>query len=298
MLPTYVTPDYSGQGAALKLNSSLPYQYIELTNSPNLLNHSFTFSAWLNPDLPEESFAVLFFQSYRNSRFFGLSFSNRYLRISMYNGTFDLLVPLKNLQWQYVTFRFSPNQLSMTIHIDGIGIDAAVINTTQYSDFEIERTMIGAVYGFYQYNGLIDQLSIAYSVRSEAAILNQATLVVRYTFEDNGSRNESLFYDTSVNAIRATGKYLNRQIGKRHERQGTLRLKHPSLSWFRSSGFVLLVTHNYTYSYTLWLRVQNASSFTPLVHLVANNDMSASETNASVCLLMLVANSTGTSEFS
>ena len=179
-----------------------------------------------------------------------------------------------------------------SIYIDRILISNSWTKRQKYTDFDIERTMIDAA----QYNGLIDQFSIDFFEKNRVDILNEATLVVHYTFEDNRSGNDSLFDDASVNTIRATGKHLTRLIGKRHDRQGTLHLDKSVLSWFRSSGFVLLVTHNYTYSYTFWLHIENASSFMPLVRLVANNELFASEINESVCLLMFVANSTGASE--
>jgi hypothetical protein len=139
---------------------------------------------------------------------------------------------------------------------------------------------------------VIDQLSIAYTVKSRVVILDEATLVVSYTFESTDQDNDTIFKDESANSIGATGEYLTRLIGNRRTGQATLRLDNSTLSWFQSSGFALLVTFNYTYSFALWLYIENASSFMPLVHLVAKDEMTTSQSNDGICLAMLVANKT------
>ena len=207
----------------------------------------------------------------------------------VYGTILETSIELINFQWYYVTFGFRQEDLMMGIFIDGIALAAGTIENPRYGDFQIDATMIGSAHGFDQYNGLIDQLSIAHFEKDAGDVLNEATLTVYYTFEDNKHGNDSLFDDKSVNYIRATGAQVTRLIGKRGVGQGTLRLENSTLSWFRSSGFVLLVTHNYTYSYALWLHVGNASSFMPLLHLVVSNEVSEAETNDSACLMMLVA---------
>ena len=291
-------PDHSGQGAALKLNSSIPYQYIRLIHSPKPFNQSFTISVWVNPDLPSEYTAVLMAQVYQSAPIFGLTFVNRCPRMRVYGTILVTSIQLKNFQWQYVTFCFRQADLLLGIYIDGILISSGRMITPVYGDFQTLATMIGAVDGSNQYNGLIDQFSIAYFEKNRIDVLDEATLVVCYTFEDDKQGNDSIFNDQSANSIHATGAHVTRLIDKRGVDQRTLRLENSTLSWFRSAGFVLLVTHNYTYSYSLWLHLENASSFIPLVHLVANNEMFRAETNDSTCLVALVANSTDPSEAS
>ncbi|CAF4384891.1 unnamed protein product, partial [Adineta steineri] len=81
-----------------------------------------------------------------------------------------------------------------------------------YGNFEIEQTTIGSGGDIYRYNGLIDQLSIAYRVKSRSDILDEATLVVYYNFENNRETNSSLFSDTGPNNIRAIGEHVTRTL--------------------------------------------------------------------------------------
>ncbi|CAF1067597.1 unnamed protein product [Adineta steineri] len=289
MLPSYVTPDYSGQGAALKLNSSIPYQYIELEHSPKFANQTFTISAWVKPELSALSLAVLLAQRYKNEgdNFFAVGIIDRRPRIRVYNTFTETSVQLKNSQWQYVTYTFSQSDLSMAIRIDGLLKAYGTIVSPQYGESQIETTTIGSAAEFNRYNGLIDQLSIAYRVKNRVDILDEATLVICYRFEGDIANNDSLLNDSSANCIRAQGANLSRVVGSRRTGQGTLLLNDSSLSYFQSSGFALLYTHNYTYSYALWISISNASPNLTLLHITMNDEISSSN-SISTCLAMLI----------
>jgi hypothetical protein len=297
MLPVYVTPDYSGQGAAMKLSSSIKYQYIQLVRSPIFFNQTFTISVWLNPDVQASIVYVLISQLYRAASDLAISIVNCYAVIRVYNTLLWSTTKLKNFQWQYVTFVFSQQDLSMAIFIDGILNAQGLIVHPNYGNFEIKRTTIGSYDVFNQYNGLMDQFSIAFRIKSRIDTLNEATLVAHYNFEGDGKKDGFLFKDTSVNSIRAQGSNVSYLVGSRYAGQNTLTLHDPNLSYFQSGGFVLLSTHNYSYSYALWLNVSSVSSFIPLIHLVARVELSSFEINSTTCLTMLTMNGTGKLEF-
>ncbi len=279
--------DYSGQGLALKLNSSVPYQYIELVRWPIFFNRTFTISAWIKPDLPALALTNFLAQSYKNASTFVLVIIDRRPRMRVYNTFLESKIQLKNFHWQYVTYTFFQDDLSMAIRIDG-RLVAAGTGHPAYGNFEISQTTIGSDNGFNPYNGLIDQLSIAYLVKSREDVLDEATLVFYYTFEDDGEKNDSLFNDRSANNIRANGTHLKRVIGGRLEGQSSLSLYDPAFSYFQSSGFVLLVTYNFTYSYAFWLNIKDASSFMPLIYLVAKDEIPSANSTGNVCLSILV----------
>jgi len=297
MLPVYVTPDYSGQGAAMKLDSSIKYQYIQLVRSPIFFNQTFTISVWLNPDVQESVVYALFTQSYVAAPDLAISIINRRAVIRVYKTLLWSTTKLKNFHWQHVTFQFYQPDLSMATFIDGILNARGIIVYPEYGNFQIKGTTIGSYDVFNQYNGLMDQLSIAFRLKSNIDILDEATLVVRYNFEGNDRKGDFIFKDISANSIRAQGSNVSYLIGGRREGQNTLILHDSNLSYFQSGGFVLLSTHNYSYSYTLWLKVSNISSFMPLVHLVAKSELSSFESSSSTCLTMLAINGTGTFEF-
>ena len=222
---------------------------------------------------------------------FAISIIDRRPRISIYGSYLEASTQLKNFEWQYVTVRFFQKFLDVNIFIDGIFQTFSTILDPHYGISENPKTMIGGMT-----NGLMDQVSIAFYPKTDSVVLDEATLVVYYTFDGDGAQNDSLFNDESANSIRATGAHVTRLVGTRHVDQATLSLYDSALSWFQSSGFVLLYTHNYTYSYALWLFVSNVSSSIPLIHLVAKDEASRGGNNESVCLAMLVVNSTDPSK--
>ncbi len=217
--------------------------------------------------------------------------------MSVYNTPLWSSTKLKNYQWQYVTFAFTQQDLSIAIYIDGILNAKGSIGHQHYGNFEIKGTTIGSIDAINQYNGLMDQLSIAFRIKSNINILDEATLVAHYNFEDDDIDSDFLFKDIGVNSIRAQGSHVSCLVGSRHPNQSTLSLYDPVLSYFQTGGFVLLSTHNYSYSYALWLNVSSVSSFMPLVHLVARSELPSLKNNINTCLAMLVMNGTGILQF-
>ncbi|CAF1187981.1 unnamed protein product [Adineta steineri] len=292
MLPAYITPDYSGQGVALKLDSSKPYQYIQLIHSPIFFNKTFTVSVWLNPNVEASKVYVVLSQTYASAPNLAICIIDQYAVIRVYKTLHWSSTKLKNFQWQYVTFAFSPLDLTMAIHIDGIFSSVGGIAKPEYGNFSILQTNIGSHDGIEQYNGIVDQLSIVFRIKNYIDILDEATLVVNYNFESDNIANDSQFEDTGVNSIRAQFAYVSHQTGNRHDDQGTLLLYNSVESYFQSGGFILLSTHNYSYSYTFWINVFNFSTFMPVIHLVARPERASLENNNSICLILLTINGT------
>lgn len=193
MMPTYITPDYSGQGAALKLNSSIKYQYIKLIRSPIFFNQTFTISVWLNPNVQASVVYAIFTQTYLSAPDLAISIINQYAVLRVYKTLLWSTTKLKNFCWQYVTFVFFRDDLSMAIFIDGIVNAQGTIDNPEYGNFKIEETFIGSYDVFSQYNGLMDQFSIAFRIKNRMDTLDEATLVAYYTFEDDGQYNDFLF---------------------------------------------------------------------------------------------------------
>jgi len=277
----------------MKLNGSTQYQHIQLVRSPIFVNETFTINVWLNPNVQPKSVYCLLAQFYEGAPDLTFNIVDQYAMMRVYNSRLWSTTKLKNFQWQHVTFEFAQKDLSMAIYIDGIINARGTMVIPQYGNFEIQRTIIGSYGDFNQYNGLIDQLSIAFHIKSNIDILDEATQVVHYKFEGDDKENDFLFQDSSVNNIRARGSHVSRLVGNRKTGQGTLFLYDPVLSYFQSGGFVLLSTHNYSYSYALWLNISSVSSFMPLVHLVTRDELSSLENNSSTCLALLAIKRTG-----
>jgi hypothetical protein len=91
----------------------------------------------------------------------------------------------------------------------------------------------------YYFDGLIDQLSLVGWVKNASEILDDATLVAWYSF-DNNSPN-----DSGPNGINGTCNgtiFDNNTI-----------LFNKTKSFFQSTGFVLLGINNHSYSFSIWI---------------------------------------------
>lgn len=282
----------------MQLNSNIKFQYIQLVRSPYLFNTTFTISIWLKPETLRSQVYSLVSQVYLAAPSLIISIIDGSAAMHIYGTHLRSPRKLKYSEWQYVTFVFDQQNLSMIIYIDGILSVQGVIQYLEHEKFEIKLTSIGEYDAFNQYNGLMDQLSIAFINKSNIDILDEATLVVYYNFEGDDQKNSFLFKDISANSIRAQGSNVSYLVGSRYPNQNTLLLYNPSLSYFQSGGFVLLSTYNYSYSYAVWLNVSSISSFMPLAHLVYRRERSSYGTTSDTCLAMLGINRTGILEFS
>ena len=296
-LPEYVIPNYSGQGAAVKINSNTKFQYIELARSPILFNKTFTISIWIKPEMDLSKMYNLMSQTYVAAPSLTMSIIDQSFSVSIYGTQLRSPIKLKNSEWQYVTFTFDRENLSMTIYIDGVLSVYDTIQYPEYGNFEIQRTTIGGYDAFNQYSGSMDHLAIAFVLKNNIDILDEATLVAHYDFEGDDKKHDFLFNDISANSIQAQGSNVSYLTGNRYPGRNTLLLYNPNLSYFQSGGFPLLSTRNYSYSYALWLNVSSISSFIPLVHLVNKYEPTWYQSAVENCLTMLGVNRTGTVEF-
>lgn len=294
LLPTFIAPDHSGQGKAMQLNSSVTYQYIELIRSPVFVNKSFTVSVWLYPKCPSNANCGILVQTYKDTHPLIMMIINRRVRLRVYLGYIESQVNLRDSQWQYVTFIFDQTDLSMLIFIDGVFNVYGKVAYPDYPKSEIGKTLIGGNDGFEQFNGIMDQLSVAYHVKSRETILDEAILFAYYDFQ---STTGDLFYDISPNRVRAQGASVTRWLDGRDQNKSSLYLNNSGYSYFQSSGMVPLSTHNYSFSFALWLFVSNVSAETSLVHLVARDGMTLSGINDSTCLGVLTIKGLAASKF-
>jgi len=270
----------------MKLDSDIKFEYIQLVQSPILLNRSFTMSVWIKPSYQTLKLSYLFTQVYESSSFL-MRIVDECIDVRMYASQLHSCSPkLKDSIWQYVTFVFDRENRSMSIYINGLQRTSTTIYLPVDDNSQIQRTTIGGYDAFNQYDGLIDQLSISFQVKNPTDILDEATLVVFYNFD-----SDFLFKDTSVNSNHAQGFNVSHLVDSRHSNEKTLLLLNPNLSYFQSVGLVLHSTYNYSYSYSLWMNLTTMSSLVPLIHLVYTKDQSRYSINN--CYSMLAANRTG-----
>ncbi|UJR18115.1 hypothetical protein I4U23_005015 [Adineta vaga] len=280
----YISPDYSGKGSAIKFNSNTS-QSIQLTRSPNLFNQSFTISFWINPNIENSSIYGLFNQIYVTAPSFNISIIEEYIVTNIYGSSLWSTKKLEKNRWQYLSLIFNKKNLSMSIYIDGIFNTESLLGHHSYGNFEITKTTCGSLNTMNTFHGLIDQLSILFEVKNPIDILNEATLVFHYNFQDNNNDNDFLFKDSSVNSIHAQGSYVSHLIDKSNHY--SLSLYNSMLSYFQTENFL----STFDYSYSLWIHISNqSSSIISVLHLVTK---SSSKNSTKKCLNHLIFNQTG-----
>lgn len=278
----------------MQLRSDVKFQYIQLVKSPILFNKSLTISIWIKPSYQWSKMSYLFSQVYSISSL-SISIIDNCINVHIYGINLRSSTQLKYAVWNYVTFVFDQQSMFVSIFLDGIENAHSTIKNPIYDNSQIKQTTIGGYDAFNQYSGLIDQLSIAFLVKNQIEILDEATLVVYYNFEGHHQIDDFLFQDKSVNSNHAKGSNVSYLIGSRYSNQKTLILTNPSLSYFQSSGLISLRSLNDSYSYSLWINISTMSSFVPILHLVDKGKILRYLSSDTIdCLNMLTVNKTGT----
>ena len=110
MLPKYITPGYSIQRAALELDSSVKYEYLQVVHSAEFFNKSFTISLWLKSDVHALVVDVVVCQNYRSAPNLFIEIINEYaelLNLKTFNGNMFPFCLLKAIrQWLFLLMEF------------------------------------------------------------------------------------------------------------------------------------------------------------------------------------------------
>ncbi|CAF1367541.1 unnamed protein product [Didymodactylos carnosus] len=127
--------------------------------------------------------------------------------------------------------------------------------------FEIGTASVNYNVAFNPFNGYIDQVVFTPRAKNATEILNDATLVVWYTF-DNGS-----YLDSGPLWINGTGVSVTSVTGCVNQALSFT----SSLSYFQGSGFTLLGTVNQSYSIALWVNPTTVSGGATIVHMASTS---------------------------
>lgn len=256
----YSSPDFSGQGRALTLDRKRQ-QYVSLSNSFNLTsNTSFTVSFWIYRT-GFDFHAMLTDCNVVTGTCLTLMIGNTTIYIGLINDTTGETLDYKSISivdmayqscWIYLTFAFVyPNQ-NLTIYHNGIYLYEFYIelnrNRTSFRQNRREKAYIGfdVTQNPRTFNGMIDQLSIAYYIKNASEILDEATFLCSYTFED-----ENVTRDSGPQNIPAKSENVHRLLSNNQ----TSLLINSTTSYFQFSGMTILKSNGFEYSIAFWLRL-------------------------------------------
>jgi hypothetical protein len=243
----WISPGYSGYGmAAYFANETyciVPY-WLNLTGS------SFTISTWIqllsNAPLNSSEFG-LFTHCESETIDKCLYMTVRYGKLlsSLYMSNVSGNTLLTTNIWYHVAYVYDLTALTQSIYLNG-QLDG-ILSSSDIFQSNASQMWIGASPYMNSYpnpSGYIDQMIIVPRVKDANELLDEATLVVYYKFDNS-------FVDSGPNQIQ-NGSGTN-VIFDPNGRVNQALLIDSHYSFFQTSGFYFLAHSNYPYSFCLWI---------------------------------------------
>jgi hypothetical protein len=251
--PSFVSPGYAGTGSALSLDTS-SNQYVSVI-SPyhNLSYRSLTVEAWLYPrDLTSNRDFVVFSQCPTLSTNLCLLCMFRsgviYLAFFSNDCAGTTVVPIN--QWHHVAYVYDYSTMTQRVYLNGY-------QECLHSPSPPYQGMSGAMNigscftsnNCSAWNGDIDQLSVLHRTKSASEVLDDATLVVYYSFDDPAFPQLDSG-PLGINGI--VGANVSTVVLGRVN-QGLLFPGASLGSFFQMTGLQRMGIQNYPFSISLWL---------------------------------------------
>ena len=229
---------------------------------------SFTVEAWIYPrNLTAHQDYVIFTQCTSTTlrKCLLLMFRNASLRMAFHGDDCQTSSVVNENAWYHVAFVYDYSTTSKIVYLDGkIVCENATSLPYEGSNASI---CIGArcTTSAWPWNGCIDELSFVHRAKNASEIIDDATLVVHYSFDDAG--NSTL--DSGPLGINAmVGNNIYSQSNGYMSRCLLFSGLSPS-SFVQMSGLRRLGTQNYSFSFALWLKPTSVNNGT-IVHLSSN----------------------------
>jgi hypothetical protein len=244
---TWISPDYAyGGSAAYFLNnqySLVPY-FLDLTST------SFTLSAWImikpNSSIAASNFGLFgHCQNFNSDSCLHLLVRNGYLYLGFYlddmNGTNQLTSNI----WYHVAFVYSRSPSLQLVYLNG-RLDGSKVPSNGYIGIA-NQLMVGAINlgnGIQTFNDYIDQMIFVSRAKSSTELLDEATLVAYFTFDNSllDSGPNKMKNINGVNVLFDPAGRLNQAL-----------LINSNNSFFEMLGFYYLGQSNYSFSISLWM---------------------------------------------
>ncbi|CAF0826048.1 unnamed protein product [Adineta steineri] len=248
---SYTSSGYNQQAVifASNNNSTLVTPYMPLSSV------SFTIDMWLYiTALSNKTTYSIFSLCYQMAadQCLVLGIRKSFLYMSFFSDDCSGVTPLKLSTWIHAAFVFDLSTLTKLIYLNGVLENSCSSSSTlsipTSTNITIGRIpLLTSIYNVTSFQGNIDQMTVSTRVKSSCEILEIATLVAHFTF-DNG-----LFLnDSGPNYLQAitlgTSSFASGRFSQAIAFNGT---QH---SMFQVSGFTALGTANKSYSISLWLR--------------------------------------------
>jgi hypothetical protein len=246
---SWKSPGYAGYGSAAFFSR---YIYSFVNHSLNLMNTSFTISAWIwmpfNFTLSGAKFFVLFSQCQQTTddNCMHLVINNGSLYLGFFGDDLQGNTKLQSNQWLHVAFVYNRPASQQLVYLNGIQDgNRTAIGKYNGSASPINLGAVPQIGRILFHSGFIDKLTFVSRVKNASELLDEATLVAYYPFDgsyldsgpNNINNNNGVF--TTFNSSGRFGQ--------------ALMINSANSSYFQTTGFYYLGLTNYPYSFSLWI---------------------------------------------
>ncbi|CAF1554949.1 unnamed protein product [Adineta ricciae] len=267
---SFITTGYVRQGLRFVANTN------SMLNIPHipLVSTSFTIDMWiyitgLSNTLEHGLFGLC--SAAASYRCLHLSIrqndANYYLYFAFYNSDCTGVTSLMLNTWMHAAYVFDFTTLKQMIYLNGVSD-----TTCTASSYPTSSTTTGVTIGFIPliatvfgngtmsyFQGYMDQITVSNRTKSSCEVLEIATLVAHFTFDDGSFLQDSGPNSLDKATTQSTSSIPYGQYGQAIHFTGT------TSSFFQVSGFTSLGTTNKPFSISLWIRPMSLQGV--LVHV-------------------------------
>lgn len=249
-----------------------------------LADQSWTFEGWIYPMnlAPNSDYPIIgHFQAHVLRKYLHLIIRNQRFYFGLYYDDLSAKRVLQNSRWYHFAFVINCGTGQRWIYIDG-RIDITNSSNLCYEGIGTNLTFGTASMNVQNsgFNGLIDQISFTNRSKSSTEILDDATLVAYFPFDNNTVADQGPLCLSSRSfgniSLSPQGRYSN-----------ALLIHNSSPSYLRIENLVRLGDSSYDYSFALWIKPSEIRQST-LIHVSSTSDGSSGW-----CLPFLGFNSSG-----
>jgi hypothetical protein len=245
----WVSPGYAGYGSAVYFPANTPYvinQYFTLSTT------SFTVSAWIWSPFNFTGTSFRYFglfshcSSTTTDSCLHLVIGNAYLRLGFYGDDLEGNTLLKSNQWYHVAYAYDRSASKQYVYLSGY-LDGSRVSSGTYlgnsSQFILGPVPLMTNVIFQ--SGYIDKLTFVSRIKNTTELLDEATLVAYYPFDN-------LYLDAGPNNINNIVQ-LSTIFDPNGQSNQALVFNSTNQSYFQTTGFYYLGLSNYSYSFALWV---------------------------------------------
>lgn len=249
-----------------------------------LADETWTFEGWIYPRSIASNTDHTIIGHCRESKFrqcLHLNIQNQTLYFGLYTDDFTGKQVLQNSRWYHFAFVMNCNTGQRWIYLDG-QIDAMYSSQVCYKGTRAKLTFGSIFMNNYNinFNGLIDQISFAYRPKTSEEILDDATLVAYFSFDNDTVTDQGPLALKS----RLFGNITLSVHGRHFD---ALLINNYSSSYLLIENLVRLGESSYNYSFALWIKPNEIRQST-LIHVSRS-----SYGSNGWCLPFIGLNSTG-----